>query len=77
FSAILIFEKFALCHRPTPLTTNLCEALSSRTGQKNQNWRMSTAIHRDPDAAHPIYNIVPVSFGPSVRFRTALVLTPL
>ncbi|QCM14172.1 hypothetical protein CFBP6625_27610 (plasmid) [Agrobacterium tumefaciens] len=29
------------------------------------------------DVAHPIYGIVPVSFGPSVRFRTALVLTPV
>ncbi|TCQ95412.1 SDR family oxidoreductase, partial [Neorhizobium sp. JUb45] len=29
------------------------------------------------DAAHPIYSIVPVSFGLSVRFRTALVPTPM
>ncbi|RFB86892.1 hypothetical protein B5K11_27845 [Rhizobium leguminosarum bv. trifolii] len=28
------------------------------------------------DVAYPIYGIVPVSFGLSVRFRTALVLTP-
>jgi hypothetical protein len=28
------------------------------------------------DVAHPIYGIVPVSFDLSVRFRTALVLTP-
>ncbi|KAB1083406.1 hypothetical protein F4V91_28010 [Neorhizobium galegae] len=29
------------------------------------------------DAAGPNYNIVPVPFGLSVRFRTALVLTPM
>ncbi|TKT56303.1 hypothetical protein YA62_024430 [Agrobacterium sp. LC34] len=27
--------------------SNLLEALSSRAGQRNQNWRMSVAIHRD------------------------------
>jgi hypothetical protein len=27
--------------------TNLRRALSSRAGQRNQNWRMSIAIHRD------------------------------
>ncbi|WP_312418414.1 hypothetical protein [Shinella sp.] len=45
--SIWIFEKLALCHRPTPFMTNLREALSSRAGQRNQNWRMSMAIHRD------------------------------
>jgi hypothetical protein len=35
--SILIFEKLALSHRPTPSTTNLREALSSRVEQRNQN----------------------------------------
>lgn len=62
--SILIFEKLALCHRPTPLTTNLREALSSRVRQRNQNWRMSTAIHRD--------RMLHIRSTASFRFRSAL-----
>ncbi|QTQ86200.1 hypothetical protein J8N08_23565 (plasmid) [Agrobacterium tumefaciens] len=44
----LIVGKLALCHRPIPSLTNLRCALSCRAGQKNENWRMSMAIHKDP-----------------------------
>ncbi|MCZ7977018.1 hypothetical protein O9X80_21200, partial [Agrobacterium salinitolerans] len=62
--AILIFKKLALCHRPTPLMSNLLEALSSRAGQRNQNWRMSVAIHRD--------RMLHIGSTASFRFRSTL-----
>ncbi|TRB05703.1 hypothetical protein EXN67_24705 [Rhizobium rhizogenes] len=48
---------------------------SGRT-EKSKLARVDSNPQRS-DVAHPNYNNVPVPFGLSVRFRTALVLTPI